>query len=138
MTSRCAAIVERALGLPTFLDRDTNVAALGERAFGAGRGVDDFIYLTVSTGVGGGIIAAGRPFHGPDGFAGELGHVVIELDGPICGCGGRGHLEAVASGVALARDARTEVASRRSPYLQTTEARAQASRGPGDVRGAAR
>jgi glucokinase len=113
-----AAIVERALGLPTFLDRDTNVAALGERAFGAGRGVDDFIYLTVSTGVGGGIISGGRPFHGPDGFAGELGHVVIEPDGPICGCGGRGHLEAVAAGVALARDARTEVASRRSPYLQ--------------------
>jgi glucokinase len=113
-----AAIVEHALGLPTFLDRDTNVAALGERAFGAGRGVDDFIYLTVSTGVGGGIISGGRPFHGPDGFAGELGHVVIEPDGPICGCGGRGHLEAVASGVALARDARAEVASRRSPYLQ--------------------
>ena len=112
-----AAIVSEALELPAFLDRDTNVAALGERAFGAGRGVDDFIYITVSTGIGGGIIADGRPFHGPDGYAGELGHVVVELDGPVCGCGGRGHLEAIASGVALARDARTAVVENRSPYL---------------------
>ncbi len=112
-----AAIVGEALGLPAFLDRDTNVAALGERAFGAGRGVDDFVYLTVSTGVGGGIISGGQAFHGPDGFAGELGHVVVELDGPTCGCGGRGHLEAISSGVALARDARAAVAEDRSPYL---------------------
>jgi glucokinase len=101
--------VEAALGLPTFLDRDTNVAALGESTFGAGRGCDDFIYLTVSTGIGGGIVSGGRLFHGPDGLAGELGHVPVMLDGPRCGCGGTGHLEAVASGTALARDARAAV-----------------------------
>jgi glucokinase len=105
-----AADVEAALGLPTFLDRDTNVAALGESTFGAGRGCDDFIYLTVSTGIGGGIVSGGRLFHGPDGLAGELGHVPVMIDGPHCGCGGVGHLEAVASGTALARDARVAVA----------------------------
>ena len=109
--------VEAALGLPTFLDRDTNVAALGEAAYGAGRGQYDFIYVTVSTGVGGSIVTDGRLFHGPDGMAGELGHVPVELDGPICGCGGRGHLEAVASGTALARDAREAVMAGTSPFL---------------------
>jgi glucokinase len=112
-----ADAVEAALGLPTFLDRDTNVAALGEAAYGAGRGQYDFIYVTVSTGVGGSIVTDGRLFHGPDGMAGELGHVPVELDGPICGCGGRGHLEAVASGTALARDAREAVAAGASPFL---------------------
>ena len=109
--------MEAALGLPTFLDRDTNVAALGEAAYGAGRGQYDFIYVTVSTGVGGSIVTDGRLFHGPDGMAGELGHVPVELDGPICGCGGRGHLEAVASGTALAREAREAVMAGRSPFL---------------------
>ena len=109
--------VEEALGLPTFLDRDTNVAALGEAAFGAGRGQPDFIYLTVSTGVGGSIVTDGRLFHGPDGMAGELGHVPVDLDGPRCGCGGRGHLEAVASGRALAREARRSVGAGTSPFL---------------------
>jgi glucokinase len=109
--------VEDALGLPTFLDRDTNVAALGEAAFGAARGQPDFIYVTVSTGVGGSIVTDGRLFHGPDGMAGELGHVPVELDGPICGCGGRGHLEAIASGRALAREAREAVEAGTSPFL---------------------
>ena len=112
-----AAEVEAALGLPTFLDRDTNVAALGEAAFGAARGEPDFLYITVSTGVGGSIVTDGRLFHGPDGLAGELGHVPVDLDGPLCGCGGYGHLEAVASGTALAREARAAVRSGASPYL---------------------
>jgi glucokinase len=112
-----AASVSQAFALPTFLDRDTNVAALGEHAFGAGRGVDDFVYVTISTGIGGGILAGGRLFHGPDGLAGELGHVPVEVDGPPCGCGGHGHLEAVSSGTALARDARAAAADGSSPYL---------------------
>ena len=112
-----ADAVEAALGLPTFLDRDTNVAALGEAAFGAGRGQPDFIYVTVSTGVGGSIVTDGRLFHGPDGMAGELGHVPVDLEGPRCGCGGRGHLEAVASGTALAREARQAVEAGTSPFL---------------------
>jgi glucokinase len=101
-----ADVVEEALRLPTFIDRDTNVAALGEAAFGAGRGYADFLYITVSTGVGGAIVTDGRLFHGPDGMAGELGHLPVDMDGPMCGCGGQGHLEAVASGRALAREAR--------------------------------
>ncbi len=103
--------------LPAFLDRDTNVAALGEQAFGAAQGIEDFIYLTVSTGIGGAIVVGGEILHGPDGFAGELGHVVVEMDGARCGCGGVGHVEAIAAGVSLAREARSLVAADRSPYL---------------------
>jgi glucokinase len=109
--------------LPAFLDRDTNVAALGEQAFGAARGFHDFIYLTVSTGIGGSIVTGGEILHGPDGFAGELGHVVVELDGPRCGCGGSGHVEAIAAGVSLAREARALVAADRSPYLAAEAAK---------------
>jgi glucokinase len=107
----------RALGLPAFLDRDTNIAALGERAFGAAQGEDDFIYLTVSTGVGGAIVTGGRLLHGPDGLAGELGHVPVTLDGPRCGCGGMGHVEAYASGAGLAKLARAAVDLEESPFL---------------------
>lgn len=112
-----AAELAASEGLPAFLDRDTNVAALGERAFGAARGCDDFIYLTVSTGVGGSIVSGGELFHGPDGLAGELGHVPVSLDGPRCGCGGIGHVEAFAAGVSLARFADGLVAADASPYL---------------------
>lgn len=121
-----AAELEARLGLPTFLERDTNVAALGEQAFGAARGVADFLYLTVSTGIGGSIVVDGRLLLGPDGMAGELGHVPVELDGPACGCGATGHLEAVASGRALARDARTAAETGRSPFL-VARAAAQAA-----------
>jgi glucokinase len=112
-----AAEMREAWSLPAFLDRDTNVAALGERAFGAARGLDDFIYLTVSTGIGGGVVTAGGLLRGAEGLAGELGHVPVSLDGPRCGCGGIGHVEAWASGTALARDARALVAAGRSPFL---------------------
>jgi glucokinase len=112
-----AAQVAAALELPTFLDRDTNVALLGERAFGAARGESDAVYLTVSTGVGGAILSGGTILRGPDGLAGELGHLVVELDGPRCGCGGIGHVEAIASGVALARDARAAAKDGTSPFL---------------------
>jgi glucokinase len=107
-----------ALGLPAFLDRDTNVAALGEHAFGAAKGEDDFIYLTVSTGVGGAIMTGGKLLHGPDGLAGELGHVPVTLDGPLCGCGGPGHVEAYASGAGLAKLARVLVERGESPFLE--------------------
>jgi glucokinase len=107
-----------AFGLPAFLDRDTNVAALGEHAFGAARGEDDFIYLTVSTGVGGAIVTGGQLLHGPDGLAGELGHVPVSLDGPRCGCGGIGHVEAYASGAGLAKLAIAAVKAGDSPFLE--------------------
>ncbi len=111
-----AAELERRLGLPAFLERDTNVAALGEMAFGAARECPDFIYLTVSTGVGGAIVSGGRIFHGPDGTAGELGHTPVAMDG-VCGCGGVGHLEAFMGGAAMAKMARAAVAEGTSPFL---------------------
>lgn len=106
-----AGIVERELGLPAVLDRDTQVAALGEGAYGAAQGVADFVYVTVSTGVGGAVVSGGRLLRGPDGTAGELGHVLVDRDGPLCGCGARGHLEAFASGRAIATRAREALAS---------------------------
>ena len=76
------------LGMPTFLERDTNVAIMGEWRYGAARGRENAIYITVSTGIGGGLIIDGRPIVGSNGTAGEVGHIVVELDGPRCGCGG--------------------------------------------------
>lgn len=111
-----AAALGKALGLPAFLERDTNVAALGEMAFGAARDCRDFIYLTVSTGVGGAIVSEGRLLHGPDGTAGELGHTPVAME-EICGCGGVGHLEALIGGAAIARKARQAVADGQSPFL---------------------
>jgi glucokinase len=110
------AVAER-FGLPVALDRDTNVAALAEWTYGAARGCTDFLYVTVSTGIGGAVVTDGRLMRGPDGTAGELGHVCVDLDGPLCGCGGVGHLEAVASGHALARDAQTLAVNGASPFL---------------------
>jgi glucokinase len=105
-----AARVGEALGMPAFLERDTNVAVMAEWRYGAARGSRNAIYITVSTGVGGGIIIDGRPLLGTDGTAGEVGHTTVELDGPRCGCGGVGHVEAIASGTALAREARAILA----------------------------
>jgi glucokinase len=95
--------IATALGLPAFLERDTNVAVMGEWRYGAAQGVLNAIYVTVSTGIGGGIVIDGRPLVGSDGTAGEVGHLVVQLDGPVCGCGGVGHVEAIASGTAIAR-----------------------------------
>ena len=113
-----ASAVEEAVGLPTFLERDTNVAVQAEWRYGAARGFGTIVYLTVSTGVGGGAIVDGRPLIGPDGTAGEAGHLVVELDGPTCGCGGTGHVEAIASGTALAREARAILERSASPRLR--------------------
>lgn len=109
--------IGRAFSIPAAVDRDTNVAALAEWEFGAARGVLDFLYLTVSTGIGGAIVTGGRLMDGPDGLAGELGHVLVELDGPPCGCGARGHLESISSGVAVARAATEAIASGQAAEL---------------------
>src|SRR4051794_38704790 len=95
-----------ALGVEAFLERDTHVAALAEGEFGAARGLRDYVYLTVSTGIGGGVVTGGRLMRGPDCLAGELGHISVDIDGPPCGCGARGHLEAISSGTGIARAAR--------------------------------
>jgi glucokinase len=98
--------LERALDLPVILDNDANAAALGEFRYGAGQGAQSLVYLTVSTGIGGGIILDGRLWHGFGDSAGEIGHMTIDPAGPACGCGNRGCLEALASGPAIARQAR--------------------------------
>lgn len=105
------------IGLETFLERDTNVAVMAEWRYGAGTGARNVIYITVSTGIGGGIVLDGRPIIGAHGTAGEVGHMTIDLDGPDCGCGGTGHVEAIASGTALAREAKALVAAGRAPIL---------------------
>ena len=110
--------IARALSLPAVLDRDTHVAALGEWQFGAARGATDFLYITVSTGVGGAIVAGGRLMNGPDGVAGELGHALVDLGGAPCGCGGRGHLEAISSGVGIARAASAAIAAGQASGLE--------------------
>jgi glucokinase len=96
-------------GLATYLINDASAAALGEHRFGAGRGFDNLLYLTVSTGIGGGIIINGELYSGADGCAGELGHMTIEADGPQCSCGNFGCLEALASGWAIAKEAVTRI-----------------------------
>ncbi len=103
-------ILEDALSIPTYLENDANAAALGEHRFGAGRGTRHMIYVTVSTGIGGGLILDGRLYHGTSGMGGEVGHIGVLPNGPLCGCGNRGCLEALASGTAIAREARERVA----------------------------
>lgn len=92
--------------LPVFVGNDANLAALAEQRFGAGQGAADLIYITVSTGIGGGIIAHNRLLLGAQGFAAEVGHHTIEAHGPRCNCGNIGCLEALAAGPAIARRAR--------------------------------
>ena len=105
------AELERRLGCVVRIGNDANLAALGEWRHGAGRGVEDLIYLTLSTGIGGGVITGGRLLTGSRGLAAELGHLPVLTDGPICSCGKAGHLEAVASGTAIARRARELLAA---------------------------
>lgn len=109
--------VQAVLGLPTLLERDTNVAMMAEWRYGAARNADDAIYMTISTGIGGGIIARGDPLQGSDNTAGEIGHMTIDLDGPLCGDGMPGHAEAIGSGTAIARDGRLLLERGEAPIL---------------------
>jgi glucokinase len=99
-------LAERVAGgvkLPVLVDNDANVAAWGEFRFGAGRGSADLLLVTVGTGIGGGVVGGGRLYRGAHGFAGEIGHIIVEPGGPLCGCGNRGCWEQVASGKAVDR-----------------------------------
>jgi glucokinase len=91
---------------PVFVENDANLAVLGEWRFGAGRGAHHIVMLTLGTGIGGGIIVDDRLVRGALGLAGEVGHIPVQLDGPRCSCGQPGHLEALASGPAIARQVR--------------------------------
>lgn len=98
--------IETALGIPFAIDNDANVAALGERWKGAGENNPDVTFITLGTGVGGGIIAEGNLLHGVMGAAGEIGHITVDPDGFMCTCGKRGCLETVASATGVVRVAR--------------------------------
>ncbi len=98
-----ARLLREEFGIPAIIRNDVQIAAAGERAFGAGRGVDDFVVIFVGTGIGGGIVRSGELIQGAAGNAGELGHTTIDANGRICGCGGRGHLEAYASRTGMTR-----------------------------------
>jgi glucokinase len=102
-------IIADRLGVVTYVINDANAAALGEHRFGAGVGFDNIVYLTVSTGIGGGIITGGELYSGADGCAGEMGHMTVEANGPRCHCGNFGCLEALASGWAMAKAALTHI-----------------------------
>jgi glucokinase len=105
------------LGVRVILENDADAAALGEHTFGAGRGFRNMIFITVSSGIGAGILVDGRLYRGSSGAAGEVGHMVLLEDGPPCGCGQRGCLEALASGTAIAARAAALVAEGESPLL---------------------
>lgn len=97
------------LGLPVVVLNDVQAATYGECTYGAGRGVAELVGLFIGTGVGGGIVTRGQLVHGASGSAGELGHITIDLHGPLCRCGNRGCLEAFAGGWAIARQAQERV-----------------------------
>lgn len=97
---------------PVFVENDANAAALGEYMFGAGQGSQDMVYITVSTGIGGGVVVNGRLLEGANGSAGEIGHMIIDWHGSErCSCGNIGCLEALASGTAIARQANRAIAN---------------------------
>ena len=104
-------ILTKKFNVPVFLGNDAILAALGDWKYGAGRGHSNLLYITVSTGIGGGLICENHLISGANGLAGELGHVIAVPDGPMCNCGKRGHLEAVASGIAIARYVKEKIES---------------------------
>ncbi len=95
--------LEDRLDIPTFVDNDVNIGTLGEHTYGAGKGIQNLVGIFVGTGIGGGIILNGELFHGASKTAGEIGHIIVKADGPKCGCGTRGCLEALASRTAMTK-----------------------------------
>lgn len=96
--------------LPVYVDNDANLAGLAEWQFGAGIGYQHVLYLTISTGIGGGMITNGQILHGQRGLAAEVGHMMIDPDGPACGCGGVGHVESYANGPSIVRYVKEQIA----------------------------
>jgi len=113
LRERVAAGVE----IPVTVDNDANVAAWGEYRFGAGRGTTDLLVVTVGTGIGGGIVIGGDLYRGAHGLGAEIGHIVVEPNGPLCGCGNHGCWEQVASGRAIERMGRRAAAEQRGSVL---------------------
>ena len=105
------------LGIPVALTNDANAAAIGEKTYGVARGMKNFIVITLGTGVGSGIVVNGQLVYGCDGFAGELGHVIVKENGRQCGCGRKGCLETYCSATGVARSAREFLANSDEPSL---------------------
>lgn len=113
-----AQLVSDKFGIPVAITNDANAAAIGEMTYGAARGLKDFIMITLGTGVGSGIVINGQLVYGHDGFAGELGHVIVKRNnGRLCGCGRTGCLEAYCSATGVARTAREFLEVRSEPSL---------------------
>ena len=113
--------LESEFQVPVTIENDANASALAEYRFGGGRGYKAVLYMTMSTGIGGGIVIDGHIYHGANDSAGEVGHQILLPDGPLCGCGKRGCLEALCSGPAIARRAQAAI------QAQITEAKASAT-----------
>ncbi len=96
-------VLEDEFAAKVYLENDATAATIAERIFGSGKNYDNFVYLTLSTGIGGGVFIGGKLYRGAHGMAGEMGHMVVMSNGPVCGCGRRGCLEAVAGGRGIAR-----------------------------------
>lgn len=103
--------IKETYDLPTYLDNDANVATLGEFMFGAGKGSENMVFITASTGIGGGAVLNGKLFRGATGNALEVGHMTVSTEGPRCGCGNLGCAEALGSGTAIGKRAKEAVLS---------------------------
>src|SRR4051794_35708167 len=110
-------LLAREHGCPAVVDNDVNIMAIGERHGGVAHSVDDFLFVKIGTGIGCGIHLAGTVYRGVDGCAGDIGHIQVDADGPVCSCGNAGCLEALFSGAALSRDAAAAARSGESPAL---------------------
>lgn len=110
-------IIAKKFRLRSFIDNDANLAALGEKTFGSGKGIDNLVCLTLGTGIGGGIIINGKLFRGYSSAAGEIGHMTIQMDGPDCACGNDGDFEALAGGRALDTQARKQAAQHKDSLI---------------------
>ncbi|MEV0429935.1 ROK family transcriptional regulator [Micromonospora sp. NPDC050495] len=110
-------LLTREHGCPAVVDNDVNIMAIGERHGGVARSVDDFLFIKIGTGIGCGIYLNGQVYRGTDGCAGDIGHIQVDPNGPMCSCGNLGCLEAVFSGAALAREAAAAVRAGTSPAL---------------------
>jgi len=128
-----ADLLSKKYNVPAYIGNDGNLAVLGEWLYGAGKGHHDIVYLTISTGIGGGVVCGDKLIEGFRGMATELGHITVLPDGPVCSCGVKGHLEAVASGTAIAKYVSEQIAAGRKSSLasgvlsarQVSEAAAQ-------------
>jgi len=115
-----AELVSKEMGVPAVLTNDANAAAIGEMIYGGARGMKDFIVITLGTGLGSGLVANGELIYGHDGFAGEIGHTIVDINGRTCGCGRKGCLETYASATGIKRTVAELLANSIEPSVLRT------------------